>query len=73
LVSVVIKRIGRGHNMAVQAAAQGNRRSLVKQEQHFSDSRDASGGLFEHRTSLLLRDSGKKINKSARETPSSRF
>jgi hypothetical protein len=50
--------------MAVQAAAQGNRRSLVKQDPHSSDSRrGAAGGMFEHRTSLLQRDSGEKINK----------
>ncbi len=53
---MVIKRIGRGHDMAVQAAAQGNRRSLVKQD-------PPAGARFEHRTSLLLRDFGEKINK----------
>ncbi len=61
---MVIKRIGRGHDMAVQAAAQGNRRSLVKKDPHSSDSRhSAAGAMFEHQTSLLLRDSGEKINK----------
>jgi hypothetical protein len=50
--------------MAVKAAAQGNRRSLVKKDPHSSDSRhSAAGAMFEHQTSLLLRDSGEKINK----------
>ena len=62
--------IGRGHDMAVQATAQGNRRSLVKQHPHSGDgSCRTEGGMLQDQASLLRCDPGEELHKFSQGDP----